>query len=126
MHWINSSRCDTTPVVNSSFFHGLRMNTTGPIRPLPIQVLTVPMLLNFCAQIEGTGVSTYSSLDFGILSALYGQATQCGHSCDMSSPTQSHPTPKPSSNSYLPVAWITGPDTDYSINIFCVRRLVVD
>jgi hypothetical protein len=33
----------------------------------------------------------------------------------MSRPIQSHPTPKPSSNSDLPVAWITGPTTDPSL-----------
>jgi hypothetical protein len=54
------------------------------------------------------------AVGFGIWSASYGQTTKCGHSCDMSSPTQS-PDHKPSSNSDLPVAWITGPATDPSL-----------
>jgi hypothetical protein len=94
MHWINSPRCEPTPVANSC--SSVSLDEHKPIRRLPIQVLTVPMLLNFCTQKEGTCVSTSlgRAVGFGIWSALYDQATQCGHSCDMSSPTpQSHPIP---------------------------------
>jgi hypothetical protein len=40
--------------LQSAFFLGGGYHS----RRSPIQVLTVPMLLHFCAQIEGTGVST--------------------------------------------------------------------
>jgi hypothetical protein len=48
-----------------------------PIRRSPFQALTVPMLLNFCAQIEGTEYRCFN-IDMGIWSALYGRATQGG------------------------------------------------
>jgi hypothetical protein len=77
-------------------------------RRSPIQVLTVPMLPNFCTQLRGNrcfNIVRSLDLEFGLLCMI--RATQCGHSHDMSSLTQSHPSTKPFSNSDLPVAWIT-------------------
>jgi hypothetical protein len=48
--WYNTS----IQQLQSAFFLGGGSHS----RRSPIQVLTVPMLLHFCAQIEGTGVST--------------------------------------------------------------------
>jgi hypothetical protein len=77
------------------------------------------MMLNFSIQMEGTG-------GFGIWSAFYDQATQCGHSCDMTSPTQSHPTPNHPQIPKLTVVWITGPATDPSLTFWGLGSLVCE
>jgi hypothetical protein len=56
------------------------------------------MLIHFCTQIEGSGVSTSLgrlALEFGLLRMVRQPSAECGHSSDMSSPTQSHPTARP-------------------------------
>jgi hypothetical protein len=73
----------------------------------PIQVLTVPMLLNFCTQIEGKGVSTSLGRWIWNLVCIVwsGNPVRILMWYEL-------PDPKPSSNSDLPVAWITGPATE--------------
>jgi hypothetical protein len=107
---INSSWCDTRPVANSCnqhfFFEG-DITLGGH----PSKYWLSHMLLHFCTQIEGTGVST--SLGRWLWNALYVRTLMWYKS----------PDPKPSSNSDLPVAGITGPATDPSMNFLCVSLL---
>jgi hypothetical protein len=60
MHWINYSWLDTTPKASSCSAVTLEIGRTQTHKVVTnrIQVLTVPMLLHFCIQVEGTGIST--------------------------------------------------------------------
>jgi hypothetical protein len=87
-------------------------------RRSPIQVLTVPMFLHFCTRNRGNrcfNIVRPLSLEFGLL-RIVRQPSADAHVIWVAD-TKS-PDPKPSSNSDLPVAWITGPATDPSLN-FC-------
>ena len=89
MPWIIASRCDTTParLANSRSAVTGHMDDSGRS---PIQLLMVPMLAAIRDQGERVFLTSQGRWP-GNLICSSGQATECGRSCNMKNPTQSHP-----------------------------------